>query len=149
MLLPIPTDMAALAMWKLPNSPYQMEETSWHAPRKPVERSRKSSFRVASSPRTKLGRRHRNRDYACPPESVISRQNNSDFGELAGLRIDLYRSRMLLHDDVVTNGQAKSGALSGWFGREEGIEHFLLYLERNAGAIIPNYDLYAVAEVLR
>ena len=28
------------------------------------------------------------------------------FGELAGLRIDLYRPAMLLDDDVVTDGQA-------------------------------------------
>jgi hypothetical protein len=56
---------------------------------------------------------------------------------------------MLFDDDVVADGQAKSGALSGWFGREEGIEHLLLYVGRNAGAVVANPDLYAVAEVLR
>ena len=35
-----------------------------------------------------------------------SRQNDPKFGELTGLRIDLYRPAMLLDDDVVTNGQA-------------------------------------------
>jgi hypothetical protein len=44
--------------------------------------------------------------------------------------------------------QAKSGALSRGFSREEGIEHFLLYVGRNAGAVVANPDLYAVAEVL-
>jgi hypothetical protein len=56
---------------------------------------------------------------------------------------------MLFDDDVVADGQAKSGALSGWFGREEGIEHLLLHVGRNAGAIVANRNLYAVAEVLR
>ena len=42
-----------------------------------------------------------------------ARKNNLDFGELAGLRIDLYRPRMLLHDDVVSDGQAKASAFSG------------------------------------
>jgi len=55
-------------------------------------------------------------------ESWRTRQNNSYFGKLAGPRIDLYRSRMLLHDDVVTDRQAKASSLSGWFGREEGIK---------------------------
>ena len=34
------------------------------------------------------------------------RQNDPKFGELTGLRIDLYRPAMLLDDDVVTDGQA-------------------------------------------
>src|SRR6201981_1257776 len=58
-------------------------------------------------------------------ESWRTRQNNSYFGELAGLRIDLYRPRMLLHDDVVSDGQAKAGALSSGLCREEGIEHLI------------------------
>src|ERR1700746_249680 len=55
---------------------------------------------------------------------------------------------MLFDNDVVTDRQAKTGALSGGFGREEGIEHLLLYVGRNAGAVVANPDLYAVAEVL-
>jgi hypothetical protein len=49
----------------------------------------------------------------------------------------------------VADGQAKASALSGWFGREEGIEHLVFYLGRNAGAVVANPDLYAVAKVLR
>ena len=56
---------------------------------------------------------------------------------------------MLLDDDVVTDGQAKPGSLSGWFRREEGVEHLLLYLRRNADAVVANPDLHAVAEVFR
>jgi hypothetical protein len=77
-----------------------------------------------------------------------TRQNNADLGVLFGLAIDPYRPRMLFDDDVVADGQAKASALSGWFGREEGIEHLLLYVRRNAGAVVANPDLYAVAKVL-
>ena len=56
---------------------------------------------------------------------------------------------MLLDDDVVSDGEAKASTLSGGFGREEGIEHLFLYVRRNAGAVVANPDLYAVAEVLR
>src|SRR6476619_1134351 len=56
---------------------------------------------------------------------------------------------MLLDDDVVSDGKAEAGAFSGWFGCEEGIEHFLLNLGRNADAIVANRNRHAVAEVLR
>ena len=54
---------------------------------------------------------------------------------------------MLLDDDVVADGQAKPGAFSGRLGREERIEHLLLHLGRNAGAVVADPDLHAVAEV--
>src|SRR5262249_54291555 len=82
-------------------------------------------------------------------ERRFARKNNLDFGELAGLRIDLYRSRMLLHDDVVSDGEAKASAFPGRLGREEGIEHLFPHFKRNAGAVVANPNLYAVAEVLR
>ena len=41
-----------------------------------------------------------------------ARQDGPDFGELPRLRIDLNRPAMLLDDDVVANGQAKTGAFS-------------------------------------
>ena len=56
---------------------------------------------------------------------------------------------MLLHDDVVSDGQAKAGTLPRRLRREEGIEHLFFHLGRNAGAVVSNPDLYAVAEVLR
>src|SRR5215831_9393045 len=56
---------------------------------------------------------------------------------------------MLLHDDVVSDGQAKTSALSGWLGCEEGIEHLIPDLGWNPSAFVANRDLYAVAEVLR
>src|SRR5262245_31005641 len=60
-------------------------------------------------------------------ERCFARKNNPDFGVLAGLRVNLYRPRMLLHDDVVSDGQAKTSALSSRFCREEGIEHLFPY----------------------
>ena len=54
---------------------------------------------------------------------------------------------MLLHDDVVSDGQAKASALSSGLGREEGIEHLFLYLRRNADAVIANPDLNLFAEI--
>src|SRR6516165_10552031 len=56
---------------------------------------------------------------------------------------------MLLHDDVVSDGEAKASAFPGRLGREEGIEHLFLHLRRNADAVVANRDLYAIAEALR
>ena len=55
---------------------------------------------------------------------------------------------MLLDDDVVTDGQAKASAFSGRLRRKERIEHLLLHLGRNAGAVVANPDFHTVAEVL-
>src|SRR5215471_9757467 len=55
---------------------------------------------------------------------------------------------MLLHDDVVSDGQAEASTLTSRLCREEGIEHLVPDLGRNAGAVVANRDLYAVAEVL-
>ena len=89
--------------------------------------------------------------HACPPDlgerCGAARQHDAELGELAGLRLDLDRAGMLLHDDVVAERQAKPGAFAGRLGREEGIEHLLLHLRRNAGAVVADPDLDAVAEV--
>src|SRR5262249_40000874 len=77
-----------------------------------------------------------------------TRQHDFKFGELTGLRIDVDRPAMLLDDDIVTNRQAQARAFSGWFSREKGIEHLLLYLGRNARSVIANRDLNFVAKVL-
>ena len=55
---------------------------------------------------------------------------------------------MLLHDDVVSDGQAKASALSSRLRREEGIEHLFPDLGRNAGAVVANPDFNFVAKVL-
>ena len=56
---------------------------------------------------------------------------------------------MLLDDDVVTNGQAKASALSGWLGCEEGIEHLIPDLGWDPCAVVANRNRHAVAEILR
>ena len=65
-----------------------------------------------------------------------------------GCGIDLYRPAMLLDDDVMAERKAEPGALTGRLGREERIEHLLLHLGRNAGAVVADPDFDAVAEVL-
>src|SRR5262249_20522589 len=59
----------------------------------------------------------------------------------------LDRPRMLLDDDVVSDGQAKAGALSSGFCREERVEHLVPYLGRDAGAVIAYPDLYTITKV--
>jgi hypothetical protein len=54
---------------------------------------------------------------------------------------------MLLDDDIVTDGEAEAGALVGWLGCEEGVEHLFPDLRRNAGTIIADRYLYSIAEV--
>src|SRR5262249_45652554 len=71
-----------------------------------------------------------------------------DLGVLTGLRGDLDRSRMLLHDDVVSDGQPEASALSSGFCCEEGIENLLPHLTWNAVAVVANPDLNFVAKVL-
>jgi hypothetical protein len=53
---------------------------------------------------------------------------------------------MLFHHDVVAHRQAKSGALPRGLGGEEGIEHFLLYFQRDTDAVIADPDFDRVAE---
>ena len=55
---------------------------------------------------------------------------------------------MLLDDDVVADGQAKPGAFASRLGRIEGVEHLILHLGRDAGAVVTNPDLNALPEVL-
>jgi hypothetical protein len=83
-------------------------------------------------------------DQGCPR----ARQDNPEFGELAGVGVDLNRPAMLLDDDVVTNGQAQPSPFTGGLCRKERIEHLLLHLGWNAGAVVANPDFDAVTQVL-
>src|SRR5689334_19115554 len=53
---------------------------------------------------------------------------------------------MLLHDDVVTDGEPKPRSLSSWLSRKERVEHLVLHLWWNAGAVVPDADFHAVAK---
>src|SRR5215469_10110907 len=81
-------------------------------------------------------------------ERSRARQDNANLGVPAGLAIDLYKPRMLLDDDVVSDGQTKASTLSGGLCGEEGIEHLFPDLGRNAASVITNPDLYVVAKIL-
>src|SRR3974390_179328 len=54
---------------------------------------------------------------------------------------------MLLHDYVVTDGEAKPGPFSCRFSSEERGEQLLLHLRRNTRAIVADTDLHPVAEI--
>ncbi len=54
---------------------------------------------------------------------------------------------MLLDDDVVAERKAKPRPLARRFGREEWIEHFLLDLGRDAGAVVADPDFDTVTEI--
>jgi hypothetical protein len=55
---------------------------------------------------------------------------------------------VLLDDDVVADGEAKSRAFPGRFGREERVEHLFFHVRRDAGAVIANPDFNLITEVL-
>ncbi len=81
--------------------------------------------------------------------SAGARKNDPEFGELAGPRVDLDRSAVLLHDNVVTEGKPKPCPLAGRLGREKRIEYLFLHVRRNAGAIVTNADFDTIAEAAR
>src|SRR6516165_5398375 len=76
-----------------------------------------------------------------------TRQNNADLSILAGVRVNLDRSRMLFDNDVVSDGQAKAGAFACGLCREEGIEHLFPDLGRYSDAVVANPNLNFVTEV--
>jgi hypothetical protein len=79
-------------------------------------------------------------------EHSDARQDNPDFGELARLRIDLDRPAMLLDDDVVADGEAKTSTFSGRFGGEERVEHLSFHVRRHAGAVVADSDFHTIAK---
>ena len=54
---------------------------------------------------------------------------------------------MLLDDDVVTDGEAKPGALSGRLGRKERVEHLFFHVRRNTSAVVTDSDFHTITEV--
>ena len=55
---------------------------------------------------------------------------------------------MLFHDDVVTDGQTKAGALPRRLRRKKRVEHLILDLRRDPDPIIAKPYLHPIAEVL-
>jgi hypothetical protein len=53
---------------------------------------------------------------------------------------------MLLHNDVVTDGEPKPGTFSGRFRCEERVEHLFFYVRWNTGAAIPNRDFNTISK---
>jgi hypothetical protein len=53
---------------------------------------------------------------------------------------------MLSDNDVVTDGEPKSGAFSGRLRCEERVEHLFLHVGRNAGAVVANPDFHMISK---
>src|SRR3974390_2057904 len=53
---------------------------------------------------------------------------------------------MLLHNDVVTDGEAKPGSFSGWLCCEERVEYLFFYFRLDTRAVIPNPDFHTIAK---
>src|SRR5258707_2054605 len=128
-------------------------------PLTPMERtpsgSARSAGRAGIADGTEPQRRARHRPRVCNRSIFASslclcrprpRQRNNEFGKCARLGIDVDLAAMLFHHDVVAHRQAKSGALAGRFGGEKGIEHLLLYFQRDSGAVVANPDFDLVTE---
>ena len=56
---------------------------------------------------------------------------------------------MLLDDDIVTYGKTEASAFSGRLSCEERIEHLVLHVRLNPGAIVADPDLHTVAKIFR
>ena len=54
---------------------------------------------------------------------------------------------MLLDDDVVADGEAKTSAFSGRLGCEKRVEHLFFYVRRHTGAVVANSDFHTIAKV--
>ena len=54
---------------------------------------------------------------------------------------------MLLDNNVVADGEAKSGTFSRRFGREKRVEHLFFYVRRHTGAVVANSDFHTIAKV--
>lgn len=54
---------------------------------------------------------------------------------------------MLLDNDVVADGETKSGALSCRLGREERVEDLFLHIIWNANAVVADPDFHTIAKI--
>ena len=80
-------------------------------------------------------------------EASRARQDDPDFGVLAWQRIDLDCTRVLLDDDVVSDGKAKASAFAGRLGGEKRVEHLVFHVRRNTRAVIADPDFHTIAKI--
>src|SRR5215475_2611064 len=53
---------------------------------------------------------------------------------------------MLLHDDIVTDGEPEPGSFSGRLRCEERVEHLFFHFGRNPPTVIPNPDFHTISK---
>ena len=78
-----------------------------------------------------------------------ARQNDRNFGEFARLCSTSIEPTVLLHDDIVTNGETEFRSLRRRLGRKEGVEHLVLNLRRNTGSVITDFDFHPITKAPR
>src|SRR6185369_8492077 len=88
------------------------------------------------------------RSFCLGQRSADARKNDPEFGELTGPGVDLDRSAVLLHDNVVTEGKPEPRPFTGRLGGEKRIEYFFFHVRRHAGAIVADANLDAVPQIL-
>ena len=76
-----------------------------------------------------------------------ARQNDPDFCELPGLRLDIDCATVLFHDDVVAYRETEASAFTRRLGREERTNIFSFTSGGDSDAVVANADLYRIAEI--
>src|SRR3974390_878095 len=112
--------------------------------KRPARRSCRNCCRNSSSTSDSSSTTRISRLMSVCPRCSRARQNNPKLCKFAGLCVNLDQAAMLLHDDVVTDGEAKPGSFSGRFSSEERGKDLLLHLWRNTCAVVADTDLHPV-----
>src|SRR5829696_5597905 len=110
------------------------------------KRCRNSSSTSSSSSTTRISTLTRAPPLCGRPRP---RENDSEFRKHPGFRINLDCAGMLLDDDIMAEREPEASSFSRRLCGEERIEHLVLNLGRNAGAVVANPDLDFVAKVPR
>jgi hypothetical protein len=78
---------------------------------------------------------------------VVARQDDDELGKHAGFSLDVDPAAVLLDNDVMRHGEAEPCPFSSRFSSEEGIEHLLSHLGRDAGTVVANTDFDGLTKV--
>jgi hypothetical protein len=76
------------------------------------------------------------------------RKDDREVGMISRLRLDLYRSRMFVDHDLVTDRQTEAGTLPGRFRREERREYFIQDTVFDADPVVPYRHRYGMLLIL-
>lgn len=54
---------------------------------------------------------------------------------------------MLLNDDVVADGETKTGPFPRWYCREKPVEHLFFHIRRHTDAVVADSNFHPIAKV--